>query len=157
MIVYPLILIFSFLLIYQICFQPLQEGITMGAISGKMKGGVDKAKNKARNEKIKQQRAKKGGKGPGGPVRSASQFPENNDGMSNMGDRVLKNHDEIVRIKAVLDTNYRPLIENTSGQPTNLLTRLATLESSVEALEMEKLKEQETNMQKFEGIEETQK
>ena len=67
--------------------------------------------------------------------------------MSNMGDRVLKNHDEIVRIKAVLDTNYRPLIENTSGQPTNLLTRLATLESSVEALEMEKLKEQETNMQ----------
>ena len=152
MIVYPLILIFSFLLIYQICFQPHPEGFKMGDAQGKMKGNINKAREKAR----KKQAAKKGGKGPSGPVRSASQFPEDNDGMSNMGDRVLKNHDEIVRIKAVLDTNYRPLIENTSGQPTNLLTRLATLESSVEALEMEKLKEQETNMQKFEGIEETQ-
>lgn len=150
MIVYPLILIFSLLLIYQICFQPIREGVTMG----KAKGFNNEQLKKARRKK---QKATKGGKGPSGPVRSASQFSEDNDGMSNMGDRVLKNHDQIVRIKAVLDTNYRPLIENTSGQPTNLLTRLATLESSVEALEMEKLKEQETNMAQFEGIEETQK
>ena len=73
-----------------------------------------------------------------------------------MGDRVLKNHDEIVKLKAVLDTQYKPLIESSKGDPTNLLTRLATLESSVEALEMEKLNEQNSNIKEFEGLEETQ-
>ena len=138
MIVYPLILIFSLLLIYQICFQPLQEG-------AKFKPGAKlrKIKKKAR-----------GGGGGGGKIRTKEQV--RNEGMGNMGDRVLKNHDEIVKLKAVLDTQYKPLIESSKGDPTNLLTRLATLESSVEALEMEKLKEQNSNIQEFEGLEETQ-
>ena len=136
MIVYPLILIFSLLLIYQICFQPLQEGV-------KFKPGskLRKMKKKARG-------------GGAGKIRTKEQV--RNEGMGNMGDRVLKNHDEIVKLKAVLDTQYKPLIESSKGDPTNLLTRLATLESSVEALEMEKLKEQNSNIQEFEGIEDAQ-
>ena len=150
MIVYPLILIFTLLLIYQICFLPRQDGFQPAA-------KLNKIKKAARNKAKQEQAAKKGQAASSSKIRSDSQFPDQNDGMSNMGDRVLKNHDEIVRIKAVLDTNYRPLIENSSGDPTNLLTRLATLESSVEALELAKLKEQEGKMAEFEGIEDTQK
>ena len=146
MIVYPLILIFTLLLIYQICFLPRQDGFQPAAKLNKIK--------KAARNKAKEQAAKKGQVASSSKIRTKEQV--RNEGMGNMGDRVLKNHDEIVKLKAVLDTQYKPLIESSKGDPTNLLTRLATLESSVEALEMEKLKEQNSNIKEFEGLEETQ-
>ena len=146
MIVYPLILIFTLLLIYQICFLPKQDGFQPAAKLNKIK--------KAARNKAKEQAAKKGQVASSSKIRTKEQV--RNEGMGNMGDRVLKNHDEIVKLKAVLDTQYKPLIESSKGDPTNLLTRLATLESSVEALEMEKLKEQNSNIKEFEGLEETQ-
>jgi hypothetical protein len=121
MIVYLLILFFSLLIAYQLIFEPIQEGLKGGR--GGLPGG----------RRIKKAIAsKKDGmtvRGGGG-------------GGSNM-DRVLKNHDEIVNLKAVMNTQYKPLIKNSEGKPTNILTRLASLEGDVKALTQAAMDKQE--------------
>ena len=114
MIVYLLILFFSLLIAYQLLFEPIQEGL---AIKGR--GGIPGGRRvkKAIASKKDGMRVRGGGGGGG----------------SNM-DRVLKNHDEIVNLKAVMNTQYKPLIQNSEGKPTNILSRLAALEGDVKAL-----------------------
>ena len=48
--------------------------------------------------------------------------------------QALTDHDELVRLKAEIDTKYRPLIMNSEGKPTNILTRIAKLEGDVEMM-----------------------
>lgn len=59
----------------------------------------------------------------------------------------LKNHDEIVMLKATLDTKYKPLIQNSEGKSTDLLTRLATLEGDVQALTQNAMDQQQNKVQ----------
>ena len=73
-----------------------------------------------------------------------------NAGGSGMMDRVLKNHDEIVKIKATLDTKYKPLIETSDGKPQNLLTKIAVLESDISALQNAQYGEQEGRINEYE-------
>ena len=74
-----------------------------------------------------------------------------NAGGSGMMDRVLKNHDEIVKIKAILDTKYKPLIETSDGKPQNLLTKIAVLESDVSGLQNAQYGEQEGKINEYES------
>ena len=113
MIVYLLILFFSLLIAYQLLFEPIQEGL---AIKGR--GGIPGGRRVKKAIASKKDGMRVRGGGGGG---------------SNM-DRVLKNHDEIVNLKAVMNTQYKPLIQNSEGKPTNILSRLAALEGDVKAL-----------------------
>ena len=122
MIVYLLILFFSLLIAYQLFFQPVQEGLVIKGGRGGLSGGRSK-KARARNKNVDGMRSRGGGGG-------------------NM-DRVLKNHDEIVNLKAVMNTQYKPLIQNSEGKPTNILTRLASLEGDVQALTQNAMDKQE--------------
>ena len=115
MIVYLLILFFSLLIAYQLFFLPLHEGFKRGGLPG---GRASKVRS------------------TGGGIRTSG------GGGSNM-DRVLQNHDEIVNLKAVMNTQYRPLIQNSEGKPTNILTRLASLEGDVQALTQNAMDKQE--------------
>ena len=72
-------------------------------------------------------------------------------GGTGMMDRVLKNHDEIVKIKATLDTKYKPLIETSDGKPQNLLTKIAVLESDVSGLQNAQYSEQEGKINEYES------
>jgi|SaaInl5LU_22_DNA_1037371.scaffolds.fasta_scaffold10885_2 hypothetical protein len=64
-----------------------------------------------------------------------------------VNDISLKNHDEIVNIKAELNTKYRPLIVDSEGTPTDLLTRLATLEGDVQALSSNAINNQQNRVE----------
>ncbi len=72
-------------------------------------------------------------------------------GGTGMMDRVLKNHDEIVKIKATLDTKYKPLVETSDGKPQNLLTKIAVLESDISALQNAQYGEQEGKINEYES------
>ena len=49
-------------------------------------------------------------------------------------DESLRDHDEIIRIQAELNNKFRPLITDSAGQPVNLLSRVAKLESNVQVI-----------------------
>jgi len=49
-------------------------------------------------------------------------------------DETLRDHDEIIRIQAELNNKFRPLITDSAGQPVNLLSRVAKLESNVQII-----------------------
>ena len=49
-------------------------------------------------------------------------------------DMVIRDHDEIIMIKAQLEEKYKPLVVDSDGTPTNILTRIAKLEGDVQAL-----------------------
>jgi hypothetical protein len=49
-------------------------------------------------------------------------------------DESLKDHDEIIRIQSELNNKFRPLITDSAGQPVNLLSRVAKLESNVQII-----------------------
>jgi hypothetical protein len=49
-------------------------------------------------------------------------------------DQSIKDHDEIIRIQAELNNKYKPLITDSAGQPVNLLSRVAKLESDVQII-----------------------
>lgn len=125
MIVYLLILFFSLLIAYQLIFLPLHEGFKRGGLPGgrRVKRAVA---SKVRNT--------------GGGIRTGG-----GGGGSNM-DRVLQNHDEIVNLKAVMNTQYRPLIQNSEGKPTNILSRLAALEGDVQALTKNAMDQQDNKV-----------
>ena len=49
-------------------------------------------------------------------------------------DMGIRDHDEIIMIKAQLEEKYKPLVVDSDGTPTNILTRIAKLEGDVQAL-----------------------
>ena len=49
-------------------------------------------------------------------------------------DDSMRDHDEIIKIQAELNNKYRPLITDSAGQPVNLLSRVAKLESNVQII-----------------------
>jgi hypothetical protein len=49
-------------------------------------------------------------------------------------DDSVKDHDEIIKIQAELNNKFRPLITDSAGQPVNLLSRVAKLESDVQII-----------------------
>ena len=49
-------------------------------------------------------------------------------------DESLRDHDEIIKIQAELKNKYKPLITDSAGQPVNLLSRVAKLESNVQII-----------------------
>lgn len=123
MIVYLLILFFSLLIAYQILVEPLYEGFKRGGLPG----------GKTKRAIVSEVRSDGGGIRTGGG------------GGSNM-DRVLQNHDEIVNLKAVMNTQYRPLIQNSEGKPTNILSRLSALEGDVQALTENAMNQQDSKL-----------
>ena len=64
-----------------------------------------------------------------------------------VSDMALRNHDEIVNLKATLDTQYKPLIQNSQGQPSDILTRLAILESDVQGLTDNAMNQQQNSVE----------
>ena len=123
MIVYLLILFFSLLIAYQLFFLPLHEGFKRGGLAG------------GRGKRVRVSKIRS----TGGGIRTSG------GGGSNM-DRVLQNHDEIVNLKAVMNTQYRPLIQNSEGKPTNILSRLAALEGDVQALTQNAMDQQDNKL-----------
>ncbi len=54
--------------------------------------------------------------------------------LEGLDGQALSDHDELVRLKALIEAEYRPLIVNSEGKPTNILSRIAKLEGDVEML-----------------------
>lgn len=48
--------------------------------------------------------------------------------------QALEDHDDLIRLKSQVKDKLLPLVENSKGKPTNILTRIAKLESDVELI-----------------------
>ena len=61
----------------------------------------------------------------------------------------MKDHDELIKIRAELDEKYKPLIQKSDGSPTDLLSRLTMLESDVSALKKNAMQNQKAKIGKL--------
>jgi hypothetical protein len=48
--------------------------------------------------------------------------------------QALEDHDQLILLKSQVKNKLLPLVENSQGKPTNILTRIAKLESDVELI-----------------------